>query len=114
TFSWQDLIQSLPQPGTPVGENTGWHVAESEITNFTPGEFYDTFDVDPAKYALSDDKVSTCQLLLQPARVGVQIRLGYDFEQQREEHLTIHMPVAQQDILGDDKVETVDVIHLAP
>ena len=114
TFSWQDLIQSLPQPGTPVGENTGWHVAESAITNFTPGAFYDTFDVDPAKYALNDDKVSTCQLLLQPARVGVQIRLGYDFEQQREEHLTIHMPVAQQDVLGDDKVETVDVVHLAP
>lgn len=114
TYSWQDLVQSLPQPGTPVGEQTGWHVAESAITYLTPHSLLDTFDVDVEKYALNDDKVAVCQVLMQPATVGVQIRLGYDFEQQREDHLTISMPVAQQEILGDDKAEVVDVIHLAP
>ncbi|MCH4539480.1 carbohydrate-binding protein [Ochrobactrum sp. A-1] len=114
TYSWQDLIQSLPQPGTPVGESTGWHVAESTIQYLVPNSILDTFDVGLEKYALNDEKVIGCQVLMQSATVGVQIRLGYDFQQQREEHLTISMPVAQQEILGDDKAEVADVIHLAP
>lgn len=113
TYTWQDFVQSLPQPGTPVGESTGWHVAESYITYLTPHGILDEFEVDSAKYTLSDPDIQTAKVLLQPATVGVQIRLGYDFEQQREDHLLISMPVAQQDVLGDDKSETVDVINLA-
>lgn len=113
TYSWQDLVQSLPQPGTPVGENTGWHVAESEITYVTPHGILDEFDVESEKYTLSDPDILAAKVMLQPATVGVQVRLGYDFQQQREDHLIVYMPVAQQEILGDDKVETVDVINLA-
>ncbi|SPL65061.1 carbohydrate-binding protein [Ochrobactrum soli] len=114
TYSWQDLMQNLPQPGTAVGENTGWHVAESEITYFNQHSILDSFDAGLEKYALNDEKVIGCQILMQAATVGVQIRLGYDFQQQREELLTISMPVAQQEILGDDKNETADIINLAP
>ncbi len=113
TYSWQDLIQSLPQPGTPVGENTGWHVAESEITYVNPHGVLDEFPVSGEKYTLDDPDILAAKVLLQPATVGVQVRLGYDFQQQREDHLLITMPVAQQDVLGDDKTETVDVINLA-
>ena len=114
TYSWEDLAQSLPQPGTPVGENTGWHVAESFIEYVNPDSILDSYDVGREKYALNDEKVIGCQVLMQSATVGMQVRLGYDFQQQREEHLTISMPVNQQEILGDDKAEVADVIHLAP
>jgi hypothetical protein len=113
TYSWQDLVQSLPHPGTPVGENTGWHVAESEVTYLNPHGILDEFDVIGEKYTLNDPDILAAKVLLQAATVGVQIRLGYDFQQQREDHLLITMPVAQQNVLGDDKSETVDVINLA-
>lgn len=114
TYSFEDLMQSLPQPGTPVGDNTGWSVAESFIQYHSMHGLLDEFDVSKEKFVLNDPDVAACKILLQPATVAPLIRLAYDFEQQREELLTISMPVAQQDVLGDDKTETVDVIHLAP
>lgn len=114
TYSWQDLMQSMPQPGTPVGDNTGWSVAESYIQYHSMHGILDEFDVSKEKFVLNDPDVTTVKVLLQPATVAPFVRLAYDFEQQREDHLTISMPVAQQDVLGDDKTETVDVIHLAP
>lgn len=114
TYSWQDLMQTLPTAGTPVGDSTGWSVAESYIQYSSMHNLLDEFDVSKEKFVLNDTDVTAVKVLLQPATVAPLIRLAYDFEQQREDRLIVSMPVAQQEILGDDKTERVDVIHLAP
>lgn len=114
TYTWQNLIENIPQAGTAVGEATGWHIAESNIHFFEKFGIIDEYRADKEAMDLDDEDVSTVQVLLQAAKVGIHVRLGYDYEQQREEYLDITMPVSQQEILGDDKVETADVINLAP
>lgn len=112
TYSFDDFVSAFPQPGTPVGVDTGWHLAEARIESVTPRTIFEAFDVSPADYANGDASVTACQLLLGYATVAYHLRLGYDYQQQREEIADLSLPAATQPVLGDDRKETVEVIQL--
>jgi hypothetical protein len=65
-----------------------------------------------SSYVNGDPDVSLVQVLLQPYSISWHLRLAYDYQQQREEVLDISLPASVQDMLGDDREETVEVIQL--
>ena len=114
TYSFDDFIGAWPSAGTPIGTNTGWTIADPRITLVEDDLILDPFDVSPADFANGDEAVTACQLLLGAKTVYWQMRLGYEYSQQREELLDIEMSAGIQPVLGDDRQEQVDVIQLAP
>jgi len=113
TYSFDDLVAAWPAEGTPVGQNTGWTVAESRIESVSRDLLPDVFDV--GRSLVNDDpSVVTAQLMLSAGSVAGLVRLGYDYTQQREEYLDVEMPAHAQRMMGDDRKELVDVIQLAP
>lgn len=114
TYSNSDLVQSWPQAGSPVGDNTGWYLAESSVDWVDFDQVFDEFDANPATHVNGDLSVTACKLLLRAATVSYTIRLGFDYQQQREEILEVSMPAALQPIIGDDKKEVIEIINLAP
>lgn len=113
TYSYADLASSWPSPGSPVGDNTGWYLAESSVDYIDFDQVFDEFDANPLTHVNGDPNVSACKILLRAGTVFFNLRLGYDYQQQREEILEISMPAANQPTLGDDKKETIEVINLA-
>lgn len=113
TYSFDDLISSFPTTGTPIGQGTGWHVEEARITSVEDSLLLDTFPVGPSYYN-NDPDVAAAEVMLQARTVSWQMRLGYEYSQQREEILDIEMTADMQPVLGDDRKETVDTIHLGP
>lgn len=113
TYSWNDLISSMPKPGTPVGVDTGWHVAEAEIQNVDFSAILDSFNASIATHANGDPNVSACEVVLQPATVNVYVKLGYEYRQQREEIVDLSMPASIQQVLGDDRKESIEQVQLS-
>lgn len=111
TFTPDDFISSMPQPGTPVGDDTGWHVAEAQVLNVFPDIYTHDYDV-PAESHLAGDEEASAKVLLRKSFVHFSLRLGYRYEQPRQEILDIVMSGDLQNVLGDDRTEAVDTIQL--
>ena len=112
TYSFEDLKSALPQQGSEVGSGTGWHFAEVGCQE-TPDEIPDEYFVPVEQYAGGDENVTSAKVLLQARTLDISLRLGYDYQQQREDVLTIEMHAGVQDVLGDDREEPVDQLQLA-
>lgn len=106
TYTYDDLISRFPQPGTPIGADTGWMLAEAEIKDLGGTVSFEFDQQTPSKYPPG------ALLVMKSHTLQVNLRASYDYRQQREEILDIVMPSGCQDVLGDDKTEFVEVINL--
>jgi hypothetical protein len=109
TYTFDDFLASFPQPGTSIGSDTGWTLAEAEVeavNDDTPT----TFNISGTKFG----NASGGQIKLQPKTIVFRLTAAYDYSQQREELLDIVLPSGLQEIPEeDDQVETVEIVTLA-
>ncbi len=109
TYTFDDFIQAFPQPGTSIGADTGWTLAEAKIENVT--------DNLPNWLGISGEKFGNAsggQVQLQSKTVGFRLTAAYDYQQAREELLDIVLPSGLQELPEeDDQTETVEVVTLA-
>lgn len=113
TYSFDDLVAALPVVGTPIGQNTGWYIAESEIKYINELFSPDIYDVDPTPYIRGEEEITTCEIWLRKKAITFGIRLGWEYQQQREDVLLIEMPGSTQSVLGDDRQEPMEEINLS-
>jgi hypothetical protein len=106
TYTYDDLISRFPQPGTPIGADTGWTLAEASIKDLGGTVSFEFDQSTPSKYPAG------ALLVMKSHTLQVNLRAAYDYRQQREEILDIVMLSGCQDVLGDDKTESVEVINL--
>lgn len=108
TYTADDFLASFPQPGTSIGSNTGWTLAEAEVESVN--------DDTPMTMTISGTKFGSAsggQVKLQPKTIVFRLTAAYDYSQQREELLDIVLPSGLQEIPEeDDQVETVEVVTL--
>lgn len=111
TYTPEDFISTFPEPGTPVGDDTGWYVARSEVYIDHWHSILDEYPV-AAETHLAGDEDATGILMLRKAEVYYSLTLGYSWEQPRQEILDVEMEGLMQAVLGDDRTESVDVVQL--
>ncbi len=110
TYTADDFQASFPQPGAPIGSNTGWTLAESEIeavNDDTPTEL----NISGSKFGFA----SGGKVRLQPKTIVFRLTAAYDYSQQRSEILDIVMPSGLQELPDeDDESELIETVTLAP
>lgn len=107
TYTFEDFVGHFPAPGTPIGADTGWTLAEASLVSQGPSalKFEVAAEVE-GKYPEGTN------LVFQAQRYEMKMRAAYDYQQAREEVLDITMPLSVHDVIRDDRIETVDVIEL--
>ena len=109
TYTWQDFLQSFPQPGTSIGADTGWTLAEAQIEGVTDN-IPNWLGISGAKFG----SASGGEVQLLSKTISFRLTAAYDYQQSREELLDIVLPSGLQEIPEeDDQVETVEVVTLA-
>lgn len=107
TYSPVEIINGLPRPGDAIGSSDVFTIAECNVLSVDP-LLEKTFNINrPGKFAATAQKIT-----MRPFEVNLAIRTAYDYAQAREEICDINMPAAIQEVLGDDKTETVEVFSL--
>ncbi len=108
TYTWEDFLSSFPKPGTAIGSNTGWSLAEAEIN------YVNDFQTDVV-YA-ADTKYSAANgagLHIKAKAINFTLKAAYDYQQQRQELLTIALPTGLQEIPEeDDQSEIFENVQL--
>ncbi|UFS81566.1 MULTISPECIES: hypothetical protein [Rhizobium] len=108
TFTWEDFIQSFPQPGAAIGSNTGWTMAEAEILSVTDSAKV-PFSISGSKFGNASGGTVT----LLPKHIEFRLAAAYDYQQQRSEILDISLPSGLQVLPEeDDQKEKPDTITL--
>lgn len=108
TYTWDDFISSFPQPGTAIGSETGWTLAEAKIENIVDN-IPDWLTISGAKFGAA----SGGQVQLLSKNVVFRLTAAYDYTQQREEILDISLPNGLQEFPeDDDEKETPETITL--
>lgn len=109
TFTFEDFIANFPKPGTAIGANTGWTLDEAKINSVSNGS--------PSWLTISGGKFGAAsggQLQVRPKVIDFTLRAAFDYQQQRQEILTISMPSGLQDLPAeDDEVEIVETLNLS-
>ncbi|MBB4064057.1 carbohydrate-binding protein [Gellertiella hungarica] len=109
TFTFEDFLNSFPKPGTAIGANTGWTLDEAKINSVSDGSS-SWLTVSGSKFGAA----SGGKLQVRPKLIDFTLRAAYDYQQQRQEILTISMPSGLQDLPAeDDEVEVVETLNLS-
>lgn len=110
TYTADDFLSTFPQPGTTIGSNTGWTLAEAEVES--------VLDDSPTTLTISGSKFGSAsggQVKLQPKTINYRLTAAYDYSQQREEILDIVMPSGLQEFPEeDDQKEPPVTLTLGP
>ncbi|MDX1216318.1 hypothetical protein GOL99_12310 [Sinorhizobium medicae] len=110
TYTADDFLSSFPQPGTPIGSNTGWTLAEAEVESVV-NNIPTWINISGSKFG----SASGGQVRLQPKAIHFRLTAAYDYSQQREEVLDIVMPSGLQELPDeDDQSEVMETITLGP
>lgn len=106
TFTFQDFLAAMPKPGDPIGADTGWTFDSVEVTSVTKSPLPIRVKANSDNYG--DAKGAT--LVLRAKDIVIDWRAKHDYEQARQEILDIEMPVALERAVGDQLIETVEVL----
>ncbi|CAN7329946.1 hypothetical protein [Neorhizobium tomejilense] len=107
SFTYQDVLSSIPKPGDSIGADTGWTFDSFDVFSF-PHPLTFRVKADSPEYG----DAAGGHLELRPQIISYSWRAAFDYEQARQEIIDISMPAAVQDVLGDAKTETVEVLNL--
>jgi len=107
SYSWQSLLDNFPKPGDAIGNANGWTIAQARIEAIT-----NMFPITYGHPVSSVSDATAFQVTLQPKRITMGLRAGFSYSQPREEYLDLYMHAGVQQILDEDKTETVDQLTL--
>lgn len=108
TFTFDDFIAAMPKPGDPIGNDTGWSFDQIEIIEAKKS----LLPIRVKAHSENYGDAAGATLVLRSKDITINWRAYHDYEQAREEILDIEMPVALERPVGDELVETVEVIAM--
>lgn len=97
TFTWEDFLSSFPQPGTAIGSNTGWTLAEAEIESVA-NNIPNPMTISGTQFGAASGGTA----ILQSKTIQFRLTAAYDYSQQRQEILDITLPNGLQEFPEDD------------
>ena len=111
TYTWQDVTGWWPTVGSSIGDSNGWTITKSKLTQV--GQYISP-EIDGGSYHAADDGATN------PTRIKLRaltfrvdaLSASYQYSQPRQESIELLAEIGIQDVLGDDRIETLSDIDL--